>query len=146
MSSLEQRVTRLETDNAVVKKEVKQAAKSAEEAKSTAQSQVIPSEEAEKKSFFEKLATKLKTQETLAQGPPDRSGYMESNPSQPPPFEVREILGNPTKIKKSLNPRIEQVHYYTGDLDADGKMESGFINFYRDRVVSFKSAPRTCNQ
>ena len=49
------------------------------------------------------------------------------------------ILGNPHEVKTSLDPRIEQVYSYAGDLDADGNEDEGVVNFYRDRVVSFTS-------
>ena len=39
----------------------------------------------------------------------------------------------------NLNPRIDQVYLYDGDLDADGEEEQGVVNFYNDRVVSFES-------
>ena len=51
--------------------------------------------------------------------------------------KVRLLLGNPNKIKGDLSPRIEQVYFYIGDLDADGTDEVARVNFYRDRVVSF---------
>ena len=43
------------------------------------------------------------------------------------------------KLNQSLNPRIDQVYEYSGDLDADGKEEKGIVNFFRDRVVSFET-------
>jgi len=35
-------------------------------------------------------------------------------------YEVRKVLGTPTRIKPSVKPNIEQVYIYTGDLTADG--------------------------
>ena len=49
------------------------------------------------------------------------------------------FLGNPNMIKNSLNPRIDQVYHYHGDLDADGVEEKGVVEFFGDRVVSFTS-------
>jgi hypothetical protein len=43
------------------------------------------------------------------------------------------------KIKKSINPRIDQVFLYYGDLDADGEMEEGSVSFHRNRVMNFES-------
>ena len=54
-------------------------------------------------------------------------------------FKIRKLLGNPNTIKSSLNPRIEKVYLYYGDLNADGEDEKGMVNFFRDRVVSFTS-------
>ena len=47
--------------------------------------------------------------------------------------------GLPPKIKKSINPRIDQVYLYLGDLNADGEENEGSVTFYRDRVTSFIS-------
>ena len=35
---------------------------------------------------------------------------------------------------------MDQVYEYQGDLDADGEEEVGKVNFFRDRVVSFRIA------
>ena len=52
LGGLEERVTKLETDNVEVKKEVKEVAKSAKEAKTATENLSIPKDEEEKKSFF----------------------------------------------------------------------------------------------
>ena len=54
-------------------------------------------------------------------------------------YQIRMKLGNPHEVDQSLNPRIDQVYVYSGDLDADGEEEKGVVNFFRDRVVSHKS-------
>ena len=54
-------------------------------------------------------------------------------------FQVRKLLGNPNTIKGDLNPSIDQVYHYHGDLDADGKEEHAKVKFYCDRVVFFES-------
>ena len=54
-------------------------------------------------------------------------------------FQVRKLLGNPNTIKGDLNPRIDQVYHYIGDLNRDGEEERGRVNFYNDRVVSYTS-------
>jgi len=100
---------------------------------------VIPQDPKEKKSFFQKLKQELRSDEALAAGPwtnPDTWSQIRKNISS---FEVRRILGNPTKIKNSINPRIERVYRYEGDLDGDGVKEKGIVNFHRDRVVSFET-------
>ena len=52
-------------------------------------------------------------------------------------YEVRKLLGNPNTIKSSLNPRIEHVYRYHGDINADGVSEEAEVNIFRDRVVSY---------
>ena len=54
-------------------------------------------------------------------------------------YAVRETLGRPTRMKQSVNPRVEVVYFYTGDLNSDGEDEVGYIEFRDKRVVSFKS-------
>ena len=99
----------------------------------------IPQESQEKKSFFQKIKKELKIDQAQAAGPwtnPESWRQIRKNISS---FQVRNTLGNPTKIKNSLNPRIGQVYRYEGDLDGDGMEEKGVVNFLRDRVVSFES-------
>ena len=62
VGGLEERVGKLESDNAKVKKEVKQVAQSAEEAKSAATSLQIPKNEKEKESFFKNLKKQIYSQ------------------------------------------------------------------------------------
>ena len=38
-------------------------------------------------------------------------------------YSVRETLGKPTRLKTSLNPGIETVYLYSGDLNSDGVKE-----------------------
>ena len=98
-----------------------------------------PQESKEKKSFFQKIKKELKIDQAQAAGPwtnPESWKQIRKNISS---FQVRNTLGNPTKIKNSLNPRIGQVYRYEGDLDGDGMEEKGVVNFHRDRVVSFES-------
>ena len=52
---MEERVSKLESENAEVKKEVQAVAKSAKEAKSLSESLTIPQNEEEKKSFLTNL-------------------------------------------------------------------------------------------
>tara|TARA_B100000035_G_scaffold191161_1_gene163204 strand:- start:465 stop:998 length:534 start_codon:yes stop_codon:yes gene_type:complete len=139
LGGLEKRVTKLETDNVEVKEEVKEVAKSAEEAKTASQNLVIPQNEEEKKSFLNKLRIDLKSEEVKATGPwsePETWNAMKKNLTQ---HKVRNLLGNPNDIKISLNPRIDRVFIYSGDVNADGLEETAEINFFRDRVISFSS-------
>ena len=54
LGGLEERVSKLESDNVEVKKEVKEVAKSAQEAKTATENLSIPKDEKEKESFFKK--------------------------------------------------------------------------------------------
>ena len=95
--------------------------------------------EEEKKSFFNKLRVELESDADRNRGPwtsPETWKSMKKNLTG---HKVRMILGNPNMIKRDLNPRIDQVYHYLGDLDADGVDENAKVNFYRDRVVSFHS-------
>lgn len=137
VQDLDERVTRLESANMEVRKEVEQVAKSAEEAKKTINS--IPKVPEEKKSFLQKLGNQLKTQQTLDSGPWTKRESWREIRKNISAFQVRKILGNPTKIKKSINPRIDQTFHYIGDLNADGITDQGTISFHRDRVIDFES-------
>ena len=139
LGGLEERVTKLETDNVEVKKEVKEVAKSAEEAKTASQNLVIPKNEEEKKSFLNKLRIDLKSEEAKSRGAWTKKETWKEMKRNLTSHKVRMLLGNPNKIKRDLNPRIDQVYHYVGDLNADGSDEKGTVNLYRDRVVSFTS-------
>jgi outer membrane murein-binding lipoprotein Lpp len=139
VGGLEKRVSQLESDNKEVKKEVEQAAKSAEDAKSATNSLQIPKDEKEKASFFNKLKNEIYSQEALDSGPWAKKESWAGIRNNLTRFHVRKALGDPHEIKLSLEPRIDQIYNYSGDLDADGKEEKGYVNFFRDRVVSFKT-------
>ena len=139
VGGLERRVGKLESDNAEVKKEVKQATKSVQEAKSATNSLQIPKNEKEKSSFFKKLKNEIYSQEAKDSGPWAKKESWEGIRVKLTRYQVRKALGNPHEVDQSLSPRIDQVYKYSGDLDADGTEEEGRVNFFRDRVVSFKS-------
>jgi len=139
LGGLEERVTKLETDNVEVKKEVKEVAKSAKEAKTATENLSIPKDEKEKKSFFSKLRIELQSDYDREKGPWTQKDTWKQMKRNLTGHKVRMLLGNPSKIKRDLNPRIDQVYHYIGDLNADGTDESAKVNFYRDRVVSFTS-------
>jgi hypothetical protein len=139
VGGLEERVSQLETENKEVKKEVKQAAKSAEEAKSATNSLQIPQDEKEKSSFFNNLKNQIYSQEARDSGPWAKKESWSGIRKNLTRYQVRKALGNPHEVNQSLEPRIDQVYEYSGDLDADGKEEKGRVNFFRDRVVSFKT-------
>ena len=139
LGGLEERVTKLESDNVEVKKEVKEVAKSAIEAKTATENLSIPKDEEEKKSFLNKLRIDLKSEEVKATGPwsnPETWNAMKKNLTQ---HKVKNLLGNPDDIKISLNPRIDRIYIYSGDINADGLVETAEINFFRDRVISYSS-------
>ena len=137
VGGLEQRVSRLESDNAEVKKEVKEVAKSAQEAKIATENLSIPKDEKEKESFFKKLKNEITAQEAKDSGPWAKRESWDQIQRNLTRVQIRRILGNPHRVKMNLNPRIDQVYLYDGDLDADGEEEEGIVNFYNDRVVTF---------
>ena len=139
LGGLEERVTKLETDNVEVKKEVKEVAKSAKEAKTATENLSIPKNEKEKESFFKRLKNEITAQEAKDSGPWAVKESWDKVRRNLTRVQVRRILGNPHRVKMNLNPRIDQVYLYDGDLDADGEEEKGIVNFYNDRVVSFES-------
>ena len=139
LGGLEERVSKLETENVEVMKEVKEVAKSAEEAKTAPQNLVIPQNDEEKKSFFNKLRIELESDYDQEKGPWTQENTWKQMKRNLTGHKVRMLLGNPNKIKRDLNPRIDQVYHYVGDLNADGKDENAKVNFFRDRVVSFES-------
>ena len=138
LGGLEERVTKLETDNVEVKKEVKEVAKSAKEAKTANENLSIPKDEKEKRSFLNKLRIDLKSEEVKAKGPWSKHTWisMKRNLTE---HNVKKLLGNPDDIKLSLNPRVDRIYIYSGDIDADGTSEEAKVSFFRDRVVSFVS-------
>ena len=138
MNGLEERVAKLETKNIQVNNEIKQFSKIAKEVKKEA-SFSIPQNEEEKKSFFSKLRIQLKSDETNSKGPWTKKETWNQVNKTLTEVKIRKLLGNPTTIKNSLNPRIERIYFYIGDLNADGEEETGHVNFFRERVVSFKS-------
>ena len=139
VGGLEDRVSQLESDNAQVKNEVKQATQSAKEAKSATENLVIPQNEKEKKSFLNKLRIDLKSEEVKQKGPwtdPATWQLMKRNLTE---HKVRKLLGNPDDIKLSLNPRIDRIYVYTGDINSDGEEEEATVQFFRDRVIFYNS-------
>jgi hypothetical protein len=139
LGGLEERVTKLESENLEVKKEIKEVSKSAKEAKTATENLSIPKNEKEKESFFKRLKNEITAQEAKDSGPWAVKESWDKVRRNLTRVQVRRILGNPHRVKMNLNPRIDQVYLYDGDLDADGEEEKGIVNFYNDRVVSFES-------
>ena len=145
VGGLEQRVGKLESENKAVKKEVTQVAKSAEEAKSAAEkksatpSLSVPEDNKAKASFFQNLKNQIYSQEAKDSGPWAKEESWKQIQKNITRAQVRRIMGNPHRVKLNNNPRIDQVYLYEGDLNGDGVEETGEINFFMDRIVSFKS-------
>ncbi|MBN37932.1 MAG: hypothetical protein CMI29_05640 [Opitutae bacterium] len=139
VSGLETRVAELEKANSEVKKEMQVVQKTAEEAKTASQTIALPEDEDAKKSFMSKLRLQLKSEEAKAAGAWTKEETWIGMRRNLTGFKVRKLLGNPNQIKKSLNPRIDQIYHYEGDLNADGTNEVGEVSLFRDRVVSFSS-------
>jgi len=139
VNGLEKRVSQLENASSEVKKEIQAVQQVAKDAKTATQAISLPQNSEEKKSFIEKLRIQLKSEETKASGAWTREETWTGMRRNLTEFNVRKLLGNPKEIKNSLNPRIDRVYLYEGDLDADGTEEKGEIRFFRNRVVSFES-------
>ena len=101
--------------------------------------EIIPQDEEEKKSFFKTLHRELKSDQDRASGPWTEPDSWVSIRKRMSAYQVRMALGNPTNIKQSINPGIEFVYIYEGDLNADGEIEKGMVNLRDNRVVSFQS-------
>ena len=86
-----------------------------------------------------KLRIELKSEEAKSRGPWTKKETWSQVNKNLTEFKIRKLLGNPTTTKISINPRIERVYIYKGDLNADGKEQQGVVNFFRERVVSFES-------
>mgnify|MGYP001440619508 FL=1 len=138
IDGLEQRVNKLENRDLQVKEELQKVSTMARTAKLDS-TLSVPQNEEEKKSFFSKLRLQLKSDEVKAKGAWTKKETWDQVNKNLSEFKIRKLLGNPNTIKSSLNPRIERVYHYQGDLNADGKEEIGQVNFFREKVVSFKS-------
>jgi len=101
--------------------------------------EILPNDEKDKKSFFENFRKELNSDRDRAKGPWTSVDSWNSVRKRMSVFELREVLGNPTRIKQSVKPSVDQVYLYEGDLNADGESESGYVNVKDKRVVSFKS-------
>lgn len=101
--------------------------------------EILPKEESDKKSFFERFRREMKSDSDRASGPWTNPEAWASIRKRMTSYQVRQALGSPTRIRQSANPGVEQVYLYEGDLNADGEKERGFINFKDKRIVSFQS-------
>ena len=99
----------------------------------------LPKNDEDKKSFLSNLRLQLKSEELKENGPWTNKENWKLLKINFTSFKVRKLLGHPTSIKSSLNPRIQRVYLYRGDHNADGIEEIGTVNFFRDKVISFIS-------
>jgi len=138
LGGLENIVSSLEKSNQSVKSEIKQVEKKIQ-VKNNESTLTVPTDPKKKTSFFSNLRNQLNSEEAKASGPWANKENWSNVRKNLTRYQIRTTLGDPHEVKTSLDPRIGQVYSYTGDLDADGVEEEGVVNFYRDRVVSFKS-------
>ena len=138
VKQLEQRIQSVEKENNQLRKEIVKSTQT-DASKLTDLAQILPSDPDQKKSFLDKLRFEINSNADKASGPwvnPENWKKMRNRMSY---YEVRKVLGTPTRIKPSVKPNIEQIYYYSGDLNADGSQEEGTVNFSDKRVVSFES-------
>jgi len=138
VKQLEQRIQSVEKENNQLRKEIVKSTQT-DASKLTDLAQILPSDPDQKKSFLDKLRFEINSNADKASGPwvnPENWEKMRKRMSY---YEVRKVLGTPTRIKPSVKPNIEQIYYYSGDLNADGSQEEGTVNFSDKRVVSFES-------
>ena len=137
--AIEKRLTALEEENAQLKERISELEKGGAKEIAKQLPGLIPKDETEKKAFFDKLRLEFKSSRDQASGSwtsPEAWTKIRKRMSE---YAVRETLGRPTRMKQSVNPRVEVVYFYTGDLNSDGEDEVGYIEFRDKRVVSFKS-------
>ena len=140
IEALEKRMATLEKANSQTQQNLSLVEKKADDAKSASESRIVlPKDENEKKSFMSKLRIELKSEEAKSRGPWTKKETWTEMRRNLTEFKVRKLLGNPNQIKGSLNPRIERVYHYYGDIDADGIEEKGFVNFFKGKTVSFET-------
>ena len=138
VKQLEQRIQSVEKENNQLRKEIVKSTQT-DASKLADLAQILPSDPDQKKSFLDKLRFEINSNADKASGPwvnPENWKKMRKRMSN---YEVRKVLGTPTRIKPSVKPNIEQIYYYSGDLNADGSQEEGTVNFSDKRVVSFES-------
>ena len=138
VKQLEQRIQSVEKENNQLRKEIVKSTQT-DASKLTSVAQILPSDPTQKKSFLDQLRFEINSNADKASGPwvnPENWKKIRKRMSN---YEVRKVLGTPTRIKPSIKPNIEQVYIYTGDLTADGNQEEGIINLSDKRVVSFLS-------
>ncbi|MDC1005287.1 outer membrane protein assembly factor BamE [Opitutales bacterium] len=138
VKQLEQRIQSVEKENNQLRKEIVKSTQT-DASKLTALAQILPSDPDQKKSFLDKLRFEINSNADKASGPWVNPKNWKKIRKRMSYYEVRKVLGTPSRIKPSVKPNIEQIYYYSGDLNADGSQEEGTVNFSDKRVVSFES-------
>ena len=116
---LEDRILSVEKQNDQLRKEIAKSTQT-DDSKLTNLAQILPSDPDQKKSFLDKLRFEINSNADKASGPwvnPENWKKIRKRMSY---YEVRKVLGTPTRIKPSVKPNIKQIYYYSGDLNADG--------------------------
>ena len=98
----------------------------------------LPENKENRESFLKRLRSELSSSAARESGPWVDPKSWSGIRAGLTPSQVRAMLGRPHKQKLSINPRISDVWIYEGDLDADGKLERGTVNFSNGRVLSFE--------
>ena len=99
---------------------------------------VLPKNVEDRDSFLKRLRNELTSSAARESGPWTNPATWENIRKGLTPSQVRGILGRPHKQKLSINPRISDIWIYEGDLNADGKLERGTINFFNGRLTTFQ--------
>ena len=136
---LESRLDSLEKENGDIKKRLNKLENSRPAVQANELTEIIPEGEKEKKSFFEAFRRDMKSDAVRASGPWTKPESWLSIRRLMSSYQVRKILGMPTRKMPSVRPSIEEVYLYVGDFDSDGVEERGVVNFKDNRVVSFES-------
>ena len=138
VKQLEQRIQSVEKENNQLRKEIVKSTQT-DASKLTDLAQILPSDPDQKKLFLDKLRFEINSNADKVSGPWVNAENWKKMRKRMSYYEVRKVLGTPTRIKPSVKPNIEQIYYYSGDLNADGSQEEGTVNFSDKRVVSFES-------
>ena len=139
IEDLESRLDSLEKENADIKERLNKLENSRPARQAKELAEIIPEGEKEKKSFFEAFRREMKSDSVRASGPWTKPESWSSIRRLMSSYQIRKILGMPTRKLPSVRPSIEEVYLYVGDLDSDGVEERGVVNFKDNRVVSFES-------
>ena len=143
LEAIEKRLAALEQENAKLKERISELEKGGAQEIAKQLPGLIPQDETKKKAFFDKFRREFKSSQDQARGPwtnPEPWTKIRKRMSE---YSVRETLGRPTRMRPSVKPHVEVVHFYVGDLNSDGTDEEGYVEFKDKRVVSFKSPHST---
>ena len=111
VDGIEKRVTKLENENDNLQQDLKEVEKTAKEIENSQQI-VIPKDEKEKQSFFNKLRIGINSDYDRNKGPWTKIETWKMVNRNLTGHQIRKILGNPNKIKGNLSPRIDQLLFF----------------------------------